>query len=88
MSEVVNNNTTLNLNITCYFLNKLDSPDVLTWYTTGGPVTKTINHFDLTKHHRKKVEITYLMVNRCKDVELQYKGENNKEHFGQLYLFF
>ena len=68
----MNNNTTLNLNITCYFLNIFDSPDLLTWYTTGRPITKTINHFDLTKHQQRTVEITWPMVNRCKDVELQY----------------
>ena len=39
LSKLVNNNTTLNLNIASYFLNILDSPDVSTWFTTGGPIT-------------------------------------------------
>ena len=41
LSKLVNNNTILNLNmnITYYFLNILASPDVSTWYTTGGPIT-------------------------------------------------
>ena len=69
LSKLVNNNTTLNLNIISYFLNILDSPDVSTWYTTGGPITKTIKHLGLTKHRRRTVERTWLMVNSC-----QYMG--------------
>ena len=36
----MNNNTNLNLNITSYFLNTVASPDLPTWFTTGGPITK------------------------------------------------
>ena len=58
LSKLVNNNTTLNLNIASYFHNKLASLDVSTWYTTGGPITKTVKHIGLTKHHQSTVEIT------------------------------
>ena len=71
-SKLVNNNTTLNLNIASYFINVLVSPDVLTWYTTDGPMKKTINCLGLTKHHRRTVERTWLTVNKCKDMELRY----------------
>ena len=66
LSKLVNNNTNLNLNIASYFLNILAPPDVLTWFTTGAPITKTIKRLGLTKHHRKKVERTWHMVNWCK----------------------
>ena len=55
-SKPENNSTNLNLNIAYYFLNILDSPNVLTRFTTGGPKTKTIKRLGLTKHHRKIVE--------------------------------
>ena len=66
LSKLVNKNTILNLNIASYFLNILASPDVLTWSTTGGTINKTIKHLGLTRHHRKTVEITWHMVNKCK----------------------
>ena len=66
MFKLVNNNTTLNLNLASYFLNILASPDESTWNTTGGPVTKTIKHLALTKNHRSTVERMWNMVNRCK----------------------
>ena len=55
MIKLANNNTTLNLNITSYFLNILTSPDESTWNTIGGPITKK-NHLGLTKHHQMTVE--------------------------------
>ena len=64
--KLVDNNTTVNLNISYYFLNILASPDVLTWLITGGPITKTIKHLGLTKHQQNIVEITLCMVNWCK----------------------
>ena len=51
LSTLVNDKITMNLNITSYFLNILASPDVSTWFTTGGPITKTIKYIGLTKHH-------------------------------------
>ena len=57
LSKLVNNNTTINLNIASYFLNILAYPDVSTWYTTGVPITKTIKYIGLTKHHQRTVEI-------------------------------
>ena len=40
LSKLVNKNTLLNLNIASYFLNILASPDVSTWFNTGGPINK------------------------------------------------
>ena len=65
-SKLVNNNTTLNLKIASYFLNILASPDVSKWFTTVGPITKTIKHIGRTKHHRKTLERTWNIVNWCK----------------------
>ena len=42
VSKLLNDNTALNLNIASYFLNILASQDVSTWFTTGGPITKTV----------------------------------------------
>ena len=75
MFKLVNNNTTLNLNIVSYFLNILASPDELTWNTIGGPITKATNHIGLTKHHRRTVEITWHMVHR-KNIT-KYFGQRN-----------
>ena len=58
LSKFENNNTNPNLKIAYYFLNILAYPGVLTWFTTGGPIKKTINILGLTKHHQKTVEIT------------------------------
>ena len=82
----MNNNTTFNLNIASYFLNILASPDVSTWLTTGGPITKTIKNHVLTKHHLRTVEIMWLMVNICEDMGVQYTGTNITKHFGRPYL--
>ena len=49
LSKLVNKNTLLNMNIALYSLNTLASPDVLTWFATGGPITKTIKHLGLKK---------------------------------------
>ena len=49
-------------------------------------MTKTIKHPGLTKHRQKTVERTWHMVGRCKEMELQYTGENITKHFGQPYL--
>ena len=62
------------------------SPDVLTWFTTGGPINKTIKHLGLTRHHKKKVEITWHMVNKCKEMEKEYTCNNCTRHLGQPYL--
>ena len=72
LSKLVNNKTTHNLNIASYFLNILASPDVSTWFATGGPITKTIKLLGLTKHLQNTVERTCHMVNGCKEIELQY----------------
>ena len=66
LSILVNNNTNINLEIASYFLDILASPDVLTWFATGGPITKTIKHLGITKHPQKTVERTWNMVNCCK----------------------
>ena len=75
--KLVNKNTILNLNIASYLLNILASPDESTWSTTGGPINKTIKHLGLTRHHRNTVERTWNMVNKCKETEQQYTGNNN-----------
>ena len=66
LSKLVDNNITLNLKTASYFPNILASPDVSTWNTAGGPITKTIKHLGLTKHHVKIAERTWHMVNWCK----------------------
>ena len=76
----------MSLNIASYFLNILAYPDVSTWFTTGGPIPKTTKHLGLTKHHQNSVEIPWHMVNRCKEMELQYIGKNITKRFGQPYL--
>ena len=74
-SKLVNNNTTMNLNIDSYFLDILASLDVLTWFATIGPITKTIKNLGLPKHHQNTVEITCHMINWCNEMELQYRGK-------------
>ena len=86
LSKLVNKNTLLNLNIASYFLNILDSPDVLTWFTTDGPINKTIKHLGLTRHHRKTVERTWHMVNKCKEMEQEYTWKNCTSHLNPHYL--
>ena len=77
LSKLVNKKTILNLNIASYFLNILASPDELTWSTTGGPINKTIKHLGLTRHRLHKVERTWHMVNKCKEMEQEYTGNND-----------
>ena len=69
LSKIVNKSTLLNLNIASYFLNILDSPDVSIWFTTGGPINKTIKHLGLTINQQNTVERMWYMVNRCKEME-------------------
>ena len=52
-SKLVNKNALPNLNIYSYFLNILASPDVSTWFTTGGPINKMIKYIGLIRHHQK-----------------------------------
>ena len=86
-SKLVNKNTILNLDIASYFLNILASPDESTWSTTCGPINKTIKHIGLTRHHRKKVERTWHMVNKCKEMKQEYTGNNNvTRHLNPPYL--
>ena len=82
----MNENTILNLNIASYFLNILSSPDVSTWSTTGGPINKTIKHHGLNRHNLKTVERTWHMVNKCKQMEQEYTGNNFTRHLNQPYL--
>ena len=44
---------------------------------TGGPINKTIKHLVLTRYHQKTVEITWHMVNKCKEMKQEYTGNNN-----------
>ena len=80
LSKLVNKNTLLNLNIASYFLNILASPDVSTWSTTGVHIKKKIKHLGLTRHHRKTVERTWHMVNKRKETEQEYTGNNFTRH--------
>ena len=68
LSKLVNNNKILNLNIASYDLNVLASLYESTWSTTGGPINKTIEHLGRTRHHQHKVERTWHMVNKCKEM--------------------
>ena len=77
LSKLVNKITILNLNIASYFLNIIAFPDVSTLSTTGGDINKTIKHLGLTRHHRQKLERTWHMVNKCKEMEQEYTGNNN-----------
>ena len=86
LSKLVNKNTFLNLNIASYFLNILASPDISTWSTTGGPINKTIKHLGLTTHHRNTVERTWHMVDKCREMEQEYTGNNCTRHLGKPYL--
>ena len=47
----MNNNISLRLNIVSYYLKHLENPDISTWNTSGGPITQTIKHLGLNKHH-------------------------------------
>ena len=85
-SKLVNKNKLLNLNIASYFLNILASPNVLTWSTTGGPKNKTIKNIGLTRHHQKTVERTWHMVNKCKEMEQEYTGNNDTRNLNHPYL--
>ena len=86
-SKLVNKNTFLNLNIASYFLNILDSPDISTWSTIGGAINKTIKHLGLTRHHQHKVERTWYMVNKRKEMEQEYTGNNCvTRHLNSPYL--
>ena len=58
LSKLDNSSTNTNRNIASYFINIFVSPNVLTWFTTGGPITKTLKHLGLTKHHLETVEGT------------------------------
>ena len=82
----MNKNTLLNLNIAFYFPNILSFPDVSTWFTKGGTITKKIKHLGLTKHNQNTVERTWHMVNRCKEMEQEYTGNNCTRNLGQPYL--
>ena len=82
----MNKNTILNLNIASYFLNILSSPDVSTWSTIGGPINKIIKHLGLTRHHQKTAERTWHMVNKCKEMEQEYTGNNDTRNLNQPYL--
>ena len=86
LSKLVNKNTLLNLNTASYFLNILASPDVSTWSTTGGPINKTIKCLGLPRHHLNTVKITWRMVNKCKEMEQEYTGNNCTRHLVQPYL--
>ena len=86
LSKLVNRKTILKLNIASYFLNILAYPDVLTWSTTGGPINKTIKHLGLTIHHLKTAERTWHMVNKCKEMEQEYTGNNFTRHLNPPYL--
>ena len=75
----------LNLDTASYFLNILASPDVSTWFITGGTMNKR-KHIGLTKHHQKTVERTWRIVNRCKEIEQEYTGNICTRYLGQPYL--
>ena len=82
----MNKNTLLKLNITSYFLNILASPDVSAWSTTCGPINKTIKNLGITRHNQKTVERTWHMVNKCKEMEQDYTGNNFKSNFNPPHL--
>ena len=86
LSKLVNKNTLLNLNIAFYFLNILASPDVSIWFTTGGPINKTMKHLGPTRNNQKTVERTWNMVNKCKEMKQEYTGYTNTRNLNPSYL--
>ena len=86
MSKIVNKNILLNLNTASYFLNILASPVALSCFTTCGNINKTIKYLVLTKHNLNTVERTWSMVNRSKEMEQEYTGNNCTRHLGQPYV--
>ena len=43
----------------------------------GWPIKKTIKHTGLTRHHQNTVYRTWHKVNKCKEIEQEYTGNNN-----------
>ena len=86
LSKLVNKNTLLNLSIASYFINILAFPDVSTWSTTGRPINKTIKNVGITRHHQKTVERMWHMVNKCKEMNQEYTGNNCTSNLNQPYL--
>ena len=84
--KYMNNNIYLNLNISSYYINQLASPYISTWHTAGGPITQKTKHLDLNKHHIRTVEITWKMVNDCKEKGAQYTGGEYSIHVGGPYV--
>ena len=43
-------------------------------------------HLGLTRHHRKTVERTFHMVNKCNEMDQEYTGNNCTRHLNPSYL--
>ena len=70
------NKQKLNINIASFFLETLASPNEKTWHDTGGPITKTINHFSLNQNHRRSVEKTWKTMISSLEKGVKYTGKN------------
>ena len=60
---------------------------MLTWFITGGPITKTIKYLGLTKHYILTLERMWQVVNSCEYMGVQYTVENITKHVGRPYVF-
>ena len=80
------NKQKLNINITSFFLDTLASPNEKTRHDTGGPITKTINHFSLNPNHRRSVEKTWKTMISYLEKGVKYTGNNKTKKNGRPYL--
>ena len=77
----------LNINIASFFLETLASPNEKSWHDTGGPITKTINHFSLNPNHRRSVEKTRKTMMSYLDKGAKYTGNNETKKMVDLTLY-
>ena len=80
------NKQKININIASLFLETLASRNKKTWHDTGGPITKTINHFSLNPNHRRYVEKTRKTMISYLEKGVKYTGNNGTKRSGQPYL--
>ena len=68
LSKLVNKNILLNLNI-AYFFKYISLTICIDMVHHRWTYKKIIKHLGLTRRHQKTVEITWHMVNKCKEME-------------------
>ena len=80
------NKQKLNITIASFFLETLASLNEKTWHDTGGPITKTINHFYLNPNHRRSVKKTRKAMISSLEKGVKYTGNNGTKRSGRPYL--